>query len=306
VQVPSGEKRNNNSFSSAIKKIWRVFMLYSFRKTQKKGFTLVELLVVISIIALLLAVLMPALQKARISAREVVCSSNLHQLGVAFLAYESSNGRLPQHYAENPGGTVRTAYQESLSNGNGVDLRPQWKAVLPDLNFLSCPLLNKVDISIKAVPLGVKRIYCGYAFVAGFYRDRAVNKTWGPESSRWVKTSQIWRYEGKKVNVLACDRIYRTLNLRLYRINHGQRLGLKPYVVDYDASRRLGLDYVSSVYEGPVTDVMNDLRKKANAIYLFKDGSAKKFEGRDTTIIELIDPPDQDNGRNGSMFVPIR
>lgn len=56
-------------------------------KWQKKGFTLVELLVVISIIALLLAVLMPALNKARKQGRKIVCSSSLRQIGLAFTTY---------------------------------------------------------------------------------------------------------------------------------------------------------------------------------------------------------------------------
>ncbi|MCK4886673.1 MAG: prepilin-type N-terminal cleavage/methylation domain-containing protein, partial [Planctomycetes bacterium] len=49
----------------------------------KKAFTLVELLVVISVIALLIGLLMPALAAARSQARSVVCKANLHQLLIA-------------------------------------------------------------------------------------------------------------------------------------------------------------------------------------------------------------------------------
>jgi len=55
------------------------------------GFTLVELLVVISIIALLLAILMPSLSKAREQAKMVVCKSNLKQLGLCYSMYVQEN-----------------------------------------------------------------------------------------------------------------------------------------------------------------------------------------------------------------------
>jgi len=60
--------------------------------TAKKGFTLIEMLVVISVIAILMAILMPSLSRARSQAMSVVCSSNLRQLVLANVGYATENG----------------------------------------------------------------------------------------------------------------------------------------------------------------------------------------------------------------------
>src|SRR5436190_7346855 len=102
----------------------------TIRRRTLHGFTLVELLVVIAIIGILIALLLPAVQAARASARATACLNKLRQIGLAMQAYHGVNKKFP----------VGTP----LDKTSGPFLGPTWPvAILPFIDEMA--LYGKVD-----------------------------------------------------------------------------------------------------------------------------------------------------------------
>lgn len=115
------------------------------RNKEKTGFTLVELLVVIAIIALLLSILMPSLKKARDSAKDVICRSNVKSQSLIYDVYTSgNNGKFPTHINIWPSIVVQAGSEPFGSARSGMSFSSnvvkQLSGYVSDPKVFYCPL----------------------------------------------------------------------------------------------------------------------------------------------------------------------
>jgi prepilin-type N-terminal cleavage/methylation domain-containing protein/prepilin-type processing-associated H-X9-DG protein len=118
-------------------------------RRSRAAFTLVELLVVIAIIGILVALLLPAIQAARESARRAQCLSQIRQLGLAVLNYESARKHFPPSvdYGSYSYIAITLPYYEGQSVFDTIDFTKRNDDVLRDiqLSFVKCPSQERVE-----------------------------------------------------------------------------------------------------------------------------------------------------------------
>ena len=162
------------------------------RQRCKSGFTLIELLIVIAIIAILAALLLPALGKARDRAKAINCVSNQKQIGIGFAMYGADfNGFMPNTWNRTTR-QDRVLYStrfKSYADYYGVGFSLFQAGYIPKAKTFECPSIRSLAqySSFEAIPAGGRFYDMGYSTLS--------------VGNRWLSSSYIYKvYESEQIN----------------------------------------------------------------------------------------------------------
>ena len=196
---------------------------------RKKAFTLVELLVVISIIALLLSILMPSLRRARQQAKKVICSNNVRQNCISLTLYaQDNNDKVPPTKAEWPWDISYSTTDAMIKSGclRETFFCPSKKIMADNENYwrFSCAIKNRLDYP---EPEGKDQRDASWRVVTYCYMmdsiDGKLYQPLGGGNKRWLKKLSAVR-QASSMELVADATLYDPLTKRWDLVNRDWNL----------------------------------------------------------------------------------
>jgi len=248
------------------------------RPAEHPAFTLIELLVVIAIIAILAALLLPAIQRVREQSKRTVCMSNLRQFGLALGLYAGDHGRFPAPCYEvgTFGGYTGHPNTQQLADTRmsygpiAHDMRVTLRNYVRDWRIAICPsAAPSWNINAIPMPLADGYMFCSYV---GFYGNVYGGTKLLQPDGHWTDAT------GRKRTVLMSDQLYWNLTYGEISVNHPGGAGVAVYESN-------GPDYYKRPYW-----IGAQIHSDAYGATLFTDGAVVGATASKLVAVDAVSP----------------